>query len=71
MSLYTRGKRSRGCLKKIFINKLIKKNFNPNQFLKASKIFIFTRNNFKKNRSFNFGFQKFRTLYLTGLSSFL
>jgi len=58
-------------LKKIIINKLIKKNFNPNQFLKLQKFLSSQGIIIKKKNSFNFGFQKFRTIYLTGLSSFL
>ena len=58
-------------MKKIFINKLIKKNFNPNQFLKLQKFLSSQGIILKKKNSFNFGFQKFRTLYLTGLSSFM
>ena len=58
-------------MKKIFINKLVKKNFNPNQFLKLQKFLSSQGIILKKKNSFNFGFQKFRTLYLTGLSSFM
>jgi len=58
-------------LKKIFINKLIKKNFNPNQFLKLQKFLSSQGIILKKKNSFNIGFEKFRTLYLTGLSSFI
>tara|TARA_B100000123_G_scaffold272042_1_gene253386 strand:- start:1857 stop:3014 length:1158 start_codon:yes stop_codon:yes gene_type:complete len=58
-------------LKKIIINKLIKKNFNPNQFLKLQKFLSSQGIIIKKRNSFNFGFQKFRTIYLTGFSSFL
>ena len=58
-------------MKKIIINKLIKKNFNPNQFLKLQKFLSSQGIIIKKKNSFNFGFQKFRTIYLTGLSSFL
>ena len=71
MSLHSRGTRSRGCLKKIFINKLIKKNFNPNQFLKLQKFLSSQGIILKRKNSFNIGFEKFRTLYLTGLSSFI
>ena len=58
-------------MKKIFINKLIKKNFNPNQFLKLQKFLSSQGIILKKKNSFNIGFEKFRTLYLTGLSSFI
>ena len=58
-------------MKKIIINKLIKKNFNPNQFLKLQKFLSSQGIIIKKKNSFNFGFQKFRTIYLTGFSSFL
>ncbi len=71
MSLYSRGTGSRGYLKKIIINKLIKKNFNPNQFLKLQKFLSSQGIILKKKNSFNIGFEKFKTLYLTGLSSFI
>ena len=71
MSLHSRGTRSRGDLKKIFINKLIKKNFNPNQFLKLQKFLSSQGIILKRKNSLNIGFEKFRTLYLTGLSSFI
>ena len=58
-------------MKKIFINKLIKKNFNPNQFLKLQKFLSSQGIILKRKNSFNIGFEKFRTLYLTGLSSFI
>tara|TARA_B100000886_G_scaffold336470_1_gene295320 strand:+ start:1032 stop:2189 length:1158 start_codon:yes stop_codon:yes gene_type:complete len=58
-------------LKKIFLNKLVKKNFNANQFLKLQKFLSSQGIILKKKNSFNFGFEKFKTLYLTGLSSFL
>ena len=58
-------------MKKIFLNKLIKKNFNANQFLKLQKFLSSQGIILKKKNSFNFGFEKFKTLYLTGLSSFL
>ena len=58
-------------MKKIFLNKLVKKNFNANQFLKLQKFLSSQGIILKKKNSFNFGFEKFRTLYLTGLSSFL
>ncbi len=58
-------------MKKIIINKLIKKNFNPNQFLKLQKFLSSQGIIIKKRNSFNFGFQKFRTIYFTGFSSFL
>ena len=71
MSLYSRGKGSRGCLKKIILNKLIKKNFNSNQFLKLQKLLSSQGIILKKKNSFNFGYEKFKAIYLTGLSSFL
>tara|TARA_B100001057_G_scaffold58030_1_gene51426 strand:- start:2769 stop:3929 length:1161 start_codon:yes stop_codon:yes gene_type:complete len=58
-------------LKKILINKLIKKNFNPNQFLKLRKFLSSQGIIVKKKTSFKFGFEKLRTLYLTGFSSIL
>ena len=58
-------------MKKIFPNKLIKKNFNPNQFLKLKKFLSSQGIIIKKKTTFKFGFEKFKTLYLTGLSSFL
>ena len=58
-------------MKKIFINKLIKKNFNANQFLKLQKFLSSQGIILKKKNSFNFRFEKFKTLYLTGLSSIL
>ena len=71
MSLYTRGEGSGGYLKKILINKLVKKNFNANQFLKLQKFLSSQGIILKKKSSINFGFEKFKTLYLTGFSSFL
>jgi len=56
-------------LKKIFPNKLIKKNFNINQFLKLKKFLSSQGIIIKKKTTFKFGFEKFKTLYLTGLSS--
>ena len=58
-------------MKKIFSNKLIKKNFNPNQFLKLKKFLSSQGIIIKKKQTFKFGFEKFKTLYLTGLSSLL
>ena len=58
-------------MKKIFPNKLIKKNFNVNQFLKLKKFLSSKGIIIKKKSTFKFGFEKFKTLYLTGLSSFL
>jgi len=58
-------------LKKIFPNKLIKKNFNANQFLKLKKFLSSQGIIIKKKQTFKFGFEKFKTLYLTGLSSLL
>tara|TARA_B100000941_G_C28492662_1_gene548907 strand:+ start:66 stop:1223 length:1158 start_codon:yes stop_codon:yes gene_type:complete len=58
-------------LKKIILNKLIKKNFNPNQFLKLQKFLSSKGIIIKKKPTLNFGFEKFKTLYLTGLSSLL
>ena len=56
-------------MKKIFPNKLIKKNFNINQFLKLKKFLSSQGIIIKKKTTFKFGFEKFKTLYLTGLSS--
>ena len=58
-------------MKKIILNKLIKKNFNPNQFLKLQKFLSSKGIILKKKSTFRFGFEKFRTLYFTGLSSLL
>ena len=58
-------------MKKIFPNKLIKKNFNANQFLKLKKFLSSQGIIIKKKQTFKFGFEKFKTLYLTGLSSLL
>ena len=58
-------------MKKIFPNKLIKKNFNVNQFLKLKKFLSSQGIIIKKKQTFKFGFEKFKTLYLTGLSSLL
>ena len=58
-------------MKKIFPSKLIKKNFNANQFLKLRKFLSSQGIIIKKKSTFKFGFEKFKTLYLTGASSFL
>ena len=58
-------------MKKIFLNKLIKKNFNENRFLKLKKFLSSLGIIIKKKQTFKFGFEKFKTLYLTGLSSLL
>ncbi len=58
-------------MKKIFPHKLIKKNFNLNQFLKL-KAFLSSKGIIvKKKTTFKFGFEKFKTFYLTGFSSLL
>ncbi len=58
-------------MKKIFINKLVKKNFNANQFLKLQK-FLYSRGIvIKKKTTFKFGFEKFKTLYFTGFSGLI
>ena len=58
-------------MKKIFPHKLIKKNFNKNQFLKL-KAFLSSQGIIvKKKSTLKFGYEKFKTLYLTGLSSLL
>ena len=58
-------------MKKIFPYKLIKKNFNQNQFLKL-KTFLSSQGIIvKKKSTLKFGYKKFKTLYLTGLSSLL
>ena len=58
-------------MKKIFINKLIKKNFNANQFIKLQKFLSSQGLVLKKKTTFKFGFEKFKTLYLTGFSSLM
>ena len=58
-------------MKKIFPHKLIKKNFNRSQFFKLQKFLSSQGITIKKKTTFKFGFEKFRTIYLTGLSSFL
>ena len=58
-------------MKKIFLNKLVKKNFNANQFLKLQKFLSSQGIILKKKKSFNLKFEKFKTLYLTGFSSLL
>ena len=50
---------------------MIKKNFNANQFLKLRKFLSSQGIIIKKKSTFKFGFEKFKTLYLTGASSFL
>ncbi len=58
-------------MKKIFPHKLIKKNFNQNQFLKL-KTFLSSKGIIiKKKSTFKFELEKFKTLYLTGFSSLL
>ena len=58
-------------MKKIFPHKLIKKNFNQNQFLKL-KTFLSSQGIIvKKKSTLKLGYEKFKTLYLTGLSSLL
>ena len=54
-------------MKKILINKLIKKNFNPNQFLKLKKFLSSQGIIVKKKTSFKFGYEKFK-MYLLGES---
>ncbi len=58
-------------MKKIFLDKLVKKNFNANQFLKLQKFLSSQGIILKKKKSLNFRFEKFKTLYLTGFSSLL
>ena len=58
-------------MKKIFPYKLIKKNFNRNQFFKLQKFLSSQGITVKNKTTFKFGFEKFKTIYLTGLSSFL
>ncbi len=58
-------------MRKIFPHKLIKKNFNTNQFLKLKKFLSSQGIIVKKKTTFKFGIEKFRTLYLTGFSSLL
>ena len=71
MSLYTRGKRGGGSLKKILFNKLMKKNFDVNQFLKLQKLLSSQGLILKKKPFTSVNFQKFKSLYLTGFSSFV
>ena len=58
-------------MKKIFPYKLIKKNFNQNQFLKLKTFLASQGIIIKKKPTLKFGFEKFKTLYLTGFSSAL
>ncbi len=58
-------------MNKIFPNKLIKKNFNVNQFFKLKKFLLSQGIVIKKKPTFKLGYEKFKTLYLTSLSSFL
>ena len=58
-------------MKKIYPYKLIKKNFNQNQFLKLKNFLSSQGIVVKKKSTLKFGYEKFKTLYLTGLSSFL
>ena len=58
-------------MKKIYPYKLIKKNFNQNQFLKLKNFLSSQGIIVKKKSTMKFGYEKFKTLYLTGLSSFL
>ena len=69
MSLYTRGKRGGGSLKKILFNKLMKKNFDVNQFSKLQKLLSSQGLILKKKPFTSINFQKFKSLYLTGFSS--
>ena len=58
-------------MKKIYPYKLIKKNFNQNQFLKLKNFLSSQGIIVKKKSTLKFGYEKFKTLYLTGLSGFL
>ncbi len=58
-------------MRKIYSNKLFKKNFNANQFAKLQKFLSTQGLIIKKKSTFKFGFEKFKTIYLTVLSSFL
>ena len=58
-------------MKKIYPYKLIKKNFYQNQFLKLKNFLSSQGIIVKKKSTMKFGYEKFKTLYLTGLSSFL
>ena len=58
-------------MRKIYSNKLFKKNFNANQFAKLQKFLSTKGLIIKKKSTFKFGFEKFKTIYLTVLSSFL
>ena len=58
-------------MKKIFPDILIKKNINSNQFLKLKKLLSSQGIIIKRKSTFKFGFEKFRTIYLTGFSSLM
>ena len=58
-------------MKKIFPDILIKKNINTNQFLKLKKLLSSQGIIIKRKSTFKFGFEKFRTIYLTGFSSLM
>ena len=58
-------------MRKIYSNKLFKKNFNANQFAKLQNFLSAQGLIIKKKSTFKFGFEKFKTIYLTVLSSFL
>tara|TARA_B100000989_G_scaffold293219_1_gene270265 strand:- start:11039 stop:12193 length:1155 start_codon:yes stop_codon:yes gene_type:complete len=57
-------------LKKSILNKLLKKKFDMSQFSKLQKAF-YAQGIILKKKSLNFNFEKFKSIYLTGLSSFL
>ena len=58
-------------MRKIYSNKLFKKNFNANQFAKLQKFLSTKGLIIKKKSTFKFGFEKFKNIYITVLSSFL
>ncbi len=57
-------------MKKSILNKLLKKKFDMSQFSKLQKAF-YAQGIILKKKSLNFNFEKFKSIYLTGLSSFL
>tara|TARA_B100000989_G_scaffold154929_1_gene115578 strand:+ start:4029 stop:5186 length:1158 start_codon:yes stop_codon:yes gene_type:complete len=58
-------------LKKILLKKIMKKKFNVNQFLKLQKLLSSQGLILKKKPFASVNFQKFKSLYLTGFSSFV
>ena len=58
-------------MKKIILNKLLKKNFTSNQVTKFQKFLSSQNIILKKSNPFNFTFGKYKNIYLTFLSSTL